>query len=108
MITLAANGADLLTHTIEPNGFIDFVRIMVAFLGLMHLLFALHRFAMRQVFWSGIAFMATGLLTMLHQMEALGDPLVPWRLPLYAVMNIAGITFIYKIGRRGHEDAAFS
>lgn len=100
--------ADLLTYTIEPNGLIDFFRVIVAFIALIHLALALHRFAMRQVFWTGFAFMATGLLSMLQQMEALGNPLVPWRLPLYAIMNISGIIYLHRLGRRGQEENSFS
>jgi hypothetical protein len=99
--------ADVLSLMLPTNEFIEFCRVLVAFLGALHLLIALHRFLNHQAFWTGIAFMATGLLTALQQIEAIGDPLVPWRLPLYALMNAAGIVFMYKLGHRGHEGCAF-
>lgn len=102
MIELAA-GVDVLNAKLPANELIDFLRYIVGFLGLTHLLFATSRLLTHQVFWTGIAFMSTGLLTMLQQTEAVGDPLVPWRLPLYAIMNIAGIIYLYKLGPAGHE-----
>ena len=98
---------DLITYSVPANQLIDTLRVVVAFIGLIHLQLALVRFAWHQAFWAGIAFMATGLLTILQQMEAIGDPLVPWRLPLYALMNAAGIVFLYRMGRHGREDNAF-
>lgn len=89
---------EILDGTIASNGLINFCRYMVAFLGVIHLIFAVVRFLNHQAFWTAIAFMATGLLTALQQIEALGDPLVPWRLPLYAFMNVAGIIYLYKLG----------
>lgn len=98
---------DVLTARIATNSFIEFCRYLVAFTGLVHLLFAVSRLLTHQAFWSGMAFAATGLLTMLQQTEAVGDQLVPWRLPLYAVMNVAGIIFLYKLGPRGRERECF-
>jgi len=97
------SGVDVLTYTIPDNTLIDFFRVCVAFVGLIHLLFAVHRFLNHQAVWSGVAFMATGLLTMLQQLEAINEPLVPWRLPLYALMNVAGIFYLYRMGRYGTD-----
>lgn len=95
--------ADVLDYQIPDHPVIDFCRVLVAFIGMVHLLFAVHRFLNHQVFWAGVAFMATGLLTALQQIEAVGMPLVPWRLPLYALMNIAGIIYLYQIGPKAGE-----
>lgn len=94
---------DLLTYTIPANEVIDFFRIITAFVGAVHFTFAVVRFLDHKVFWAGIAFMATGLLTVLQQVEAIGMPLVPWRLPLYLLMNVAGIIYLYRIGTTKQE-----
>lgn len=95
--------ADVLNIELPNHPVVDFFRVLVAFLGLVHLLFAVARFLWQQTFWIGIAFMATGLLTSLQLVESIGDPFIPWRLPLYALMNVAGIVYLYKMGRYGHE-----
>lgn len=87
---------DPFNFMIADNDFIDFCRIIVALVGVLLFVFSTVRFMQHLRFWDAIALGTLGLLAAFQQVEALGQDLLVWRLPLMAVAVTAGCIYMYK------------
>lgn len=80
---------------LQTNALVETIRVLTALLGLGVLLAALVRLLQHQHVAASLGYLSLGLLTSLQEVEALGDPFYPWRLPLFILTNLAAAWVLY-------------
>lgn len=87
---------DLFRYVVDPHPLIDVVRYIAGLFGFLVFCMGLVRFMQHILVFSAVGFMAVGLMTAAQQFEALGQPFLPWRLPLLLTANVCGAVHLYR------------
>jgi hypothetical protein len=87
--------SDFLDNTYQSSTFIETMRWIGIILAANLAIWSLVRFLQHERFWSAISMGSLGLLACLQEIESLGEPFYPWRLPLLLLATVAGLRYMY-------------
>lgn len=87
--------SDFLDNTYPSSTFIETLRWIGIIMAANLAIWSLVRFLQHERFWSAIAMGSLGLLASLQEIESLGEPFYPWRLPLLLLATAAGLRYMY-------------
>ena len=79
---------------------VDSIRYLLLLYGAAVFCLAVVRLLQHACIWTCLLGLSLGLLTTVQELEAIGDPFYPWRLPLLIVANVTASVVLYRLPPR--------
>lgn len=95
ILASTAHSIDPLIYTISDAPIIDVLRVITALAGMLLFIVSTVRWLQHERFWTGMAFMAFGMLTALQEIQQMGQPFLVWRCPILLIGCLCGVRYMY-------------